>query len=161
LLDISLCEILTREKMTQKDWDTYFMQFAKLASTRSHCLRRKVGAVLVKDRMILATGYNGPPKGVAHCDATGCLREQLQVPSGQRHELCRGLHAEQNVLVQSAYHGIAIADAVLYTDTYPCCICFKMLLNAGITEVVYEKEYDDPLTDLMLKDIKFSIRKFS
>lgn len=146
--------------MTQIEWDTYFMRFAMLAATRSHCLRRKVGAVLVRDRMILATGYNGPPKGAAHCEVTGCLREQLQVPSGQRHELCRGLHAEQNVIVQSAYHGVAIVNSVLYTDTYPCCICFKMLANAGVAEVVYKKEYNDPLTEQMLKDVKFSVRKF-
>src|SRR5512140_3823535 len=110
--------------MTQTDWDEYFMGFARLASTRSHCTRRKVGAVLVRDRMILATGYNGPPRGVAHCDSVGCLRDRLNVPSGQRHELCRGLHAEQNVIIQSARNGVEINGAALYTDTFPCSICF-------------------------------------
>lgn len=146
--------------MTQTDWDEYFMCFARLAATRAHCLRRKVGAVLVRDRMVLATGYNGPPRGVAHCDSIGCLRDQLQVPSGQRHELCRGLHAEQNVIIQSARNGVEIKGAVLYTNTFPCSICFKMLINADIEEIVYEKDYDDPLTKEILQRLpNFKLRK--
>jgi len=99
---------------TRPDWDTYFMGMAKLAATRSSCLRRAVGAVLVKDRRLLATGYNGVPSGVTHCEVVGCLRERLKVPSGERHELCRGLHAEQNAIIQAAYHGVSIQGAHLY-----------------------------------------------
>jgi len=132
------------------DWDTYFMDMAKLASRRSSCLRRAVGAVLVKDRRVLATGYNGVPSGITHCEVTGCLREKLNVPSGERHELCRGLHAEQNAIIQAAFHGVSIRDAVLYCTTLPCIICAKMLINAGVRRIVYTDGYADSLTEEML-----------
>lgn len=135
------------------DWDTYFMEMAKLASKRSSCLRRAVGAVLVKDRRLLATGYNGVPSGVTHCEVTGCLREKLSVPSGERHELCRGLHAEQNAIIQAAFHGVSIREAVLYCTNLPCIICAKMLINAGVRRIVYIEGYADALTEEMLREV--------
>ena len=138
---------------TRPDWDTYFMDMAKLAARRSSCLRRAVGAVLVKDRRVLATGYNGVPSGVTHCEVTGCLREKLRVPSGERHELCRGLHAEQNAIIQAAFHGVSIRDSVLYCTNLPCIICAKMLINAGVRRVVYVDGYCDPLTEEMLGEV--------
>lgn len=126
-------------------WNAYFMGIADLVAGRATCIRRKVGAVLVKERRILCSGYNGAPAGVAHCRETGCLREQLAVPSGVKHELCRGVHAEQNVIIQAAFHGVAVAGATLYCTNQPCSICAKMLINAGIKEVYYRDGYDDPL----------------
>lgn len=125
------------------DWDTYFMRITKLVATRSSCLRRSVGAVLVKDKRILATGYNGAPAGMAHCEEAGCLRDQLHIPSGERHELCRGLHAEQNAIIQAARQGTEIKDSTLYCTTAPCSLCAKMLINAGVTRIVYKGSYPD------------------
>ena len=138
---------------TRPDWDTYFMDMAKLAARRSSCLRRAVGAVLVKDRRLLSTGYNGAPSGVTHCEVTGCLRERLQVPSGERHELCRGLHAEQNAIIQAAFHGVSIRGADLYCTNLPCIICAKMLINAGVRRVVYLDGYADALTGEMFREV--------
>lgn len=135
------------------DWDTYFMEMASLASRRSSCLRRAVGAVLVRDKRLLATGYNGVPSGVTHCEVTGCLREKLQVPSGERHELCRGLHAEQNAIIQAALHGVSTKGAVLYCTTLPCIICAKMLINSGVRKVYYLDGYSDSLTGEMLAEV--------
>jgi dCMP deaminase len=130
------------------------MAITKLVSRRSTCLRRSVGAVLVKDKRILATGYNGAPAGLKHCEEVGCLRADSGVPSGMRHELCRGLHAEQNVIIQAAYHGISIQGATLYCTNKPCVICSKMIINAGITMVYYEEGYEDPLSDQMLAEAR-------
>lgn len=141
------------------DWDTYFMQIAELVSQRSTCLRRKVGAVIVKDRRILTTGYNGAPTGITHCDIVGCLRERLNVPSGERHELCRGLHAEQNALLQAALHGISLKGATIYCTNQPCIICAKMLINAGIKEVVMREGYPDKLAEEMLKEAGIKVRQ--
>jgi dCMP deaminase len=135
------------------------MDMAKLAARRSSCLRRAVGAVLVKDRRLLATGYNGVPSGVTHCDAAGCLRERLSVPSGERHELCRGLHAEQNAIIQAAFHGVSIRDAVLYCTNLPCIICAKMLVNAGVRRIVYLEGYSDSLTREMLSEVGMELVK--
>ncbi|MHA1569998.1 MAG: deoxycytidylate deaminase [Alphaproteobacteria bacterium] len=132
-------------------WDEYFMRFAHLARTRSTCLRRSVGAVLVKDKNILATGYNGAPRDVPHCADVGCLRAERNVPSGQMHELCRGLHAEQNAIIQAAYHGVSIRNADLYSTTFPCIICTKMLINAGVKRIFYEEGYPDDLSAQMLE----------
>lgn len=140
------------------DWDSYFMQIAELVSQRSTCLRRKVGAIIVKDRRVLATGYNGTPSGITHCEVTGCLREKLNVPPGERHELCRGLHAEQNALLQAALHGISLKDSVLYCTNHPCVICVKMLINAGIREIVIKEGYPDELAQEMLKESKIKLR---
>jgi len=126
-------------------WDHYFMQIAAVVATRSTCLRRQVGALLVYNKRILSTGYNGTPSGLSHCREVGCLREKLEVPSGERHELCRGLHAEQNAIIQAAIHGVAIKDSVLYCTHYPCAVCAKMLVNAGISAIVLEGNYPDDL----------------
>ncbi len=142
-------------------WDEYFMRMAYLASTRSTCTRRKVGAIIVKDKRILATGYNGPPKGLAHCDVTGCIREELNVPSGERHELCRGLHAEQNAIIQAAVHGVSIKDATIYVTNHPCVVCAKMLINAEIKEIVYAEGYPDDLAKLILLESNIKVRQFS
>ncbi|HQC82760.1 MAG TPA: cytidine/deoxycytidylate deaminase family protein [Bacillota bacterium] len=138
--------------MNRPDWDEYFMQMAEVAEQRSTCTRRKVGAVIVKDKRIMATGYNGVPTGIQHCEKRGCLREQLQVPSGQRHELCRGLHAEQNAIIQAAYLGQSIDGGTLYCTTQPCVICAKMLINAGIKRIVIKEGYPDELAREMLEE---------
>lgn len=146
--------------MDRPSWEEYFMDIAQLVARRSTCLRRQVGAVMVKEKNILATGYNGTPKGITHCDVTGCLREQLKVPSGQRHELCRGLHAEQNAIIQAASHGVNISEATLYCTNSPCIICTKMLINAGIREVVYLEGYPDELSMDMLAEAGIDVRVF-
>ncbi|MFH1877321.1 MAG: cytidine/deoxycytidylate deaminase family protein [Candidatus Omnitrophota bacterium] len=126
-------------------WDEYFLNIAKLVSSRSTCLRRQVGAVVVKNKQILATGYNGAPSGLAHCEQTGCLRREMGVPSGERHELCRALHAEQNAFLQAARHGVPLEGATLYVTTQPCGICAKMIINAGIKKIVIDGDYPDGL----------------
>ena len=136
--------------MSQRpSWDEYFMEMAELARKRSTCLRRHVGAVIVKDNRVIATGYNGVPKGIRHCEETGCLRQQLNVPSGKMHELCRGLHAEQNAIIQAACMGSSIAGGTLYCTTQPCVICTKMIINAGIKRVVIKESYPDALAQEM------------
>jgi dCMP deaminase len=146
--------------MQRPSWDQYFMDITHLVATRSSCLRRQVGAVLVKDRNILASGYNGVPSGIAHCEAAGCLRERLGVPSGERHELCRGLHAEQNAIIQAAKHGTNINGATLYCTTMPCIICTKMIINAGITTVIYGEGYADDLAREMIGESGINVRQF-
>ncbi len=133
-------------------WDEYFMSLARLVAGRSTCLRREVGAVLVKERRVLATGYNGAPTRLPHCAEVGCLREQRKVPSGERHELCRGLHAEQNVIIQAAQHGIAIKGSTLYTTSRPCSICTRMIINAGIVKIFYSDGYEDRLAEELLHE---------
>ncbi len=135
------------------------MEIAELVSKRSTCIRRKVGAVIVKDKRILSTGYNGAPSGIKHCYETGCLREKLKVPSGERHELCRGLHAEQNAIIQAAYHGVEIKGSVLYCTNLPCIICTKMLINAGIIKIYYKDGYPDKLSKDMLDEAKIDLIK--
>jgi dCMP deaminase len=141
-------------------WDQYFMRMAFLAASRSNCIRRKVGAVIVKDKNVIATGYNGPPSGLANCDAVGCIRIDMNIPSGERHELCRGLHAEQNAIIQAAVHGSIIKDAVIYTTTHPCVVCSKMIINAQIKEIIYAEGYPDDLAELMLIESGLPTRKF-
>ncbi len=133
------------------------MAITKMVAKRTTCLRRGVGAVLVKNKRILATGYNGAPAGLKHCEEVGCLRENESIPSGTRHELCRGLHAEQNVIVQAAYHGIAIGGATIYCTNKPCVICSKMIINAGIKKIVYDEGYNDPLADQMMVEAGLEI----
>ena len=128
------------------------MGIAELISKRSTCLRRGVGAVLVRDRRILATGYNGAPSGMRHCLDIGCLREQMNIPSGERHELCRGLHAEQNAIIQAALHGVSVNGSTLYCTNHPCIICSKMMINAGIIHVIVRENYRDDLAEEMLKE---------
>ncbi len=127
------------------DWDSYFMEIAGIVSKRSTCMRRGVGALIVKDKRILSTGYNGAPSGLKHCRDAGCVREERSVASGERHELCRGLHAEQNAIIQAAYHGVPIKGGALYSTHLPCSICIKMILNAGIVQVWYLEGYPDDL----------------
>jgi len=137
------------------------MRIAHLVAERSTCLRRKVGAIAVKEKRILATGYNGAPAGLAHCLDIGCLREQLKIPSGQRHELCRGLHAEQNVIIQAAVHGVSIAGATIYCTTQPCLICTKMLINCGIIAIYFAEGYPDDLAQEMLKEAGIKFERLS
>jgi len=135
------------------------MEIAVLVAKRSTCLRRSVGAVVVKDRRLLSTGYNGAPTHVRHCHETGCLREQLNVPSGERHELCRGIHAEQNAIIQAAFHGVSIRDASLYCTNLPCSICAKMIINAGIKTIYYLSGYADRMSEEMLNEAGVNVYK--
>ncbi len=147
--------------MERPGWDEYFMEMAEVAQKRSTCLRRKVGAVIVKDNRIMATGYNGVPTGIAHCEERGCLREQMKVPSGQRHELCRGLHAEQNAIIQAAHLGQSIAGGTLYCTNQPCVICAKMIINAGIKRIVIKDGYPDELAEEMLAEAGLKVELIS
>jgi dCMP deaminase len=148
-----------KQGVHRPSWDEYFMDIVGLVARRSTCLRRGVGAVLVKDKRLLTTGYNGAPSGLRHCLEVGCLREEKNVSSGERHELCRGLHAEQNAIIQAAVHGVSIQGATLYCTNHPCSICLKMLINAGITEIVYREGYSDDLAARMLEESSIRVRK--
>lgn len=144
--------------MNRPSWDEYFMQMAELTAKRSTCLRRKVGAIIVKDKHIIATGYNGAPKGLPHCEELGgCYREKLGVPSGQRHELCRALHAEQNAIIQAAVLGQSIEGGTIYVTHQPCVICAKMIINAGIKRIVVRNGYPDELAETMINDAALTI----
>ncbi|MEA1939841.1 MAG: cytidine/deoxycytidylate deaminase family protein [Candidatus Caldatribacteriota bacterium] len=138
--------------MTRPSWDEYFMEITELVSKRSTCLRRKVGAVIVKDKRILTTGYNGAPRGLSHCLEIGCLREKRNIKSGERQELCRGLHAEQNAIVQAALCGVSIAGSTLYCTNQPCITCAKMIINSDIKKIIYKEKYPDRLAREMLKE---------
>ena len=140
-------------------WDEYFLQLARQAATRSTCLRRQVGALLVRDKRVLATGYNGAPRGVAHCLDIGCLREQLGIPSGERQELCRAIHAEQNAIIQAAVHGVPIDGATLYCTHQPCILCAKMLINCGVREIHYLEGYPDELSLAMFAEAGVAVVK--
>jgi dCMP deaminase len=143
----------------RKSWDRYFLDIAQLVSERSTCLRRKVGAVLVRDKRILCTGYNGAAHGLAHCDEVGCLREKLKIKPAERIEVCRGIHAEQNALVQAAAFGINVSGATLYCTHEPCITCAKMLLNARIKEFVVGEPYPDKLARKMLAEADVGVRR--
>lgn len=145
--------------MERISFDEYFMEMAHLASKRSTCIRRQVGAVIVRDNHVIATGYNGASKKARHCDKTGCLRQELNIPSGERHEICRAVHAEQNAIIQAAYYGIPTEGATIYVTVTPCFICAKMIVNAGIKEVVINGDYPDPLTQDLFKEVGINIRK--
>ncbi|MBC8434468.1 MAG: cytidine/deoxycytidylate deaminase family protein [Desulfobacterales bacterium] len=132
-------------------WETYFMDITFLVAKRTTCLRRAVGAIIVKDKRVLATGYNGAPTGIEHCSEVGCLREQLNVPSGKNHELCRGIHAEQNAIIQAALHGVSIKGATLFCTNLPCSICAKMIINAGISKIYHQSGYADAMSGEMLE----------
>lgn len=147
------------KEILRPSWDEYFMHIARAVSGRATCLRRQVGAVIVRDKRILATGYNGAPSGLAHCEEVGCLREERGVASGERHELCRGLHAEQNALLQAALHGIAVSGASLYSTHRPCALCAKMLINAGIREIFYGSGYPDELAERLLGEAGIRLNK--
>ncbi len=123
--------------------DEYFMEIASIVARRSTCLRNQVGAVMVKDKRILSTGYNGAPRNLEHCLDIGCIREKNNITSGTRHELCRAVHAEQNAIIQAALHGVSIENATLYCTHQPCILCAKMLINSRIDKVVFGKDYPD------------------
>ena len=146
--------------MSRPDNDTYFMRMADLVATRSTCLRRQVGAVIMKEKRVLTTGYNGAPKGLKHCAEVGCVRTQNNIESGTRHELCRGVHAEQNAVIQAAYFGASIKDASIYTTNFPCVMCAKILVNAGIIEVIYKDDYEDPLSKDIMNESKVVLRRY-
>jgi dCMP deaminase len=148
-----------KKKDSRPSWDEYFLEIARIVSKRSTCMRRKVGALVVKDRRILATGYNGTPSGITHCAKVGCLRQKLKIPSGKRHELCRGLHAEQNVLLQAALYGISLRGSMLYITNFPCIICTKMIINAGIKEIVIAGSYPDKMARGFLDEAGTKVRK--
>lgn len=141
-------------------WDEYFMEITELVKTRSTCLRRQVGAVIVRDKHILTTGYNGAPKESSHCEQVGCLRQKLNIPSGQRHELCRAIHAEQNAIIQAGYTGTNINGATIYVTAQPCVLCAKMIINAGIVKIIFKGSYPDDLSVQMLEEAGVEMIKF-
>lgn len=141
-------------------WDEYFMELAEVVAKRSTCLRRNIGAVVVKDKRVLATGYNGAPTGLSHCSDVGCLRERMGIPSGERVEMCRGLHAEQNALVQAARYGIPLEGSVIYCTNQPCVTCAKMLINAGVTKIIYKHPYPDRLAQDLLAESNVTVVRF-
>lgn len=146
--------------MERPSWDQYFMEMAELTAKRSTCMRRQVGAVIVKERHAIATGYNGAPRGIMHCEERGgCLRQQLNVPSGQRHELCMALHAEQNAIIQAAAMGHGIEGGTIYITHQPCAICAKMIINAGIKRIVIREGYPDELAASILQEAGLAIEK--
>ncbi len=140
-------------------WDEYFLEMARLVAKRSTCIRRHVGAVAVRDKRILATGYNGAPSGLAHCIDIGCIRDKLNIPSGQRQELCRGLHGEQNAIIQAVIHSVDLRDSCFYVTNQPCVTCTKMLISAGVREIVILDGYPDELARKMLKEAGIRVRK--
>jgi dCMP deaminase len=147
-------------RVHRPDWDSYFMEIARIVSKRSTCVRRSVGCVIVKDKRILCTGYNGAPIGLEHCTDVGCVRESRKIASGERHELCRGLHAEQNAIIQAAYHGVSINGADLYSTHLPCSICMKMIINAGIEKVLYSDGYPDELSLELIRESGITVQQF-
>ena len=146
--------------MKRPSWDEYFMTITGVVASRSTCLRRQVGSIVVRDNRILATGYNGAPAGLRHCLEVGCVRQRQGVPSGQRHELCRGLHAEQNALIQAAVYGIAIQGASFYVTHQPCVLCAKMMANAGIHKVVFAGDYPDELAQEICREAGITMVRF-
>jgi dCMP deaminase len=140
-------------------WDKYFMNITELVAERSTCLRRKVGAILVKEKRVISTGYNGAPTKTSHCLDVGCLREQQGIPSGERHELCRGLHAEQNAIIQAALHGFSVRGATLYCTNMPCSICSKMLINIEIEKAFHKEGYPDSLASMMMEEAQIPLIK--
>jgi dCMP deaminase len=138
--------------MSRPTWDEYFMKIAHLVAERSTCVRRRVGAIIVKDKRIVSTGYNGAPRGLRHCLEVGCLREQMGIPSGERQELCRGAHAEQNAIIQAASSGGSMEGATMYCTTAPCSTCSKMIINAGIRRLVLGERYPDALGETLVAE---------
>ena len=136
------------------------MNITSLVAQRSTCTRRAVGAIIVKDKRILTTGYNGAPSGIKHCLEVGCIREEMNIPSGERHELCRGIHAEQNAIIQAGYHGVSVKDAVLFCTNLPCSICAKMIINAGIIKIYYETGYADLMSQEMFEEAGVEVVKY-
>jgi dCMP deaminase len=138
--------------MNRPTWDEYFMKIAQLVAERSTCLRRSVGAIIVKDKRIISTGYNGAPRNLSHCLEIGCMRERMGIPSGERHEMCRGAHAEQNAIIQAAGSGVDMEGATMYCTTAPCSTCAKMIINAGICKLVLGEKYPDRLGEELIRE---------
>lgn len=144
------------------DWDTYFMNIAHVAATRGNCSRRKVAAVVVKDRRIISTGYNGTPRGVRNCFEGGCARCAGDAPSGSGLSDCICAHAEENAITQAAYHGTSLRDATMYVTLNPCLVCARMIINAGIVEVVYQEEYHfSAQTKALLQEAGLTLRRLA
>jgi dCMP deaminase len=148
----------TKENPKRPTWDEYFIKIAALVGERSTCLRHKVGAVIVKDKRLLSTGYNGAVKSVKDCIEKGCLRDELKIPSGTRHEICRAVHAEQNAIIQAAFYGVDTRNAIMYCTHTPCMICAKMMINAGIKEIVTYNNYPDANALELLKEADIDLR---
>ena len=149
------------ERLTRPDTDEYFLKIAAVVAERSTCRRHHIGAVAVKDKHILATGYNGAPSGFKDCLELGCLRDELGIPSGERHEICRAIHAEQNVIIQAALHGISLEGSTIYATHTPCVLCAKMLTNAKIKRFVSFGKYNDDTFIQLFKEagIEFDIKE--
>ena len=148
-------------RSTRPDIDEYFLKIASVVAERSTCLRHHVGAVAVRDKHILATGYNGAAAGLRDCLELGCLRDDMNVPSGTRHEICRAIHAEQNVIIQAALHGVSLEGATIYVTHTPCILCAKMLVNARIKRfVTFGKYADDAFKDLFEEaEVQFELHR--
>jgi len=149
-----------KKRDLRPSWDEYFMKIAGLVATRSTCLRHNIGAVLVRDKRILATGYNGAPSGMTHCLKIGCIRDKLKIPSGTKAEICRGIHAEQNTIVQCAVYGISSKGSTLYTTHQPCTVCTKILIAGGIKRIVYKEPYPDKFAQSLLKETRIKVEKW-
>lgn len=144
---------------TEKEsWNNYFMRIAVLVSERSSCSHRKVGAIIVKDKRILSTGYNQPPSNFPHCDEIKCIRDVLNIESGQYQEICYGLHAEQNALMQASKFGISTNESIMYITHQPCSICARLIVNSGIKEVYYQNPYPDSLTKFFFSNCNVSVK---
>lgn len=145
--------------MRRPSWDDYFLEITRATARRSTCLRRKVGCVIVKDKRLLATGYNGAPSGLLHCEEVGCLREKLNIPSGERQEICRGLHAEQNAIIQASIYGVSLKDTILYSTNQPCVTCAKMLIQAGVKKIIFAGDYPDEIAISLFQDAQIELIK--
>lgn len=153
---------MTSAKSKRPDWDTYFMDIAHVVARRSNCCRRQVAALIVSERRIISTGYNGTPRGIRNCNEGGCPRCAGHVKSGHGLAECICAHAEENAIVQAAYHGISVRGGTLYCTISPCLLCAKMIINAGIAEVVYEHEYHfSEQTRELLRQAGVACRKFT
>jgi dCMP deaminase len=159
MADAKIKQNAKRKESKRPSWDEYFLEMAQLVSKRSTCLRRQVGAVAVRDKRVLATGYNGAPSGLAHCTDIGCIRQKAKIPSGQRQELCRGLHAEQNVIIQAGIHKVDLKGSTLYVTNQPCVTCTKMLISSGVKEIIISDGYPDTLARRMLKEAKIKLKR--
>lgn len=146
--------------MARPTWHKYFMDIAEMVATRATCLRRQVGAVAVKNKKIIATGYNGAPAGVSHCEKRGCLRDEMKIPSGERHELCWAMHAEANVVAQAALHGDSLAGTTVYVTVQPCVSCVKLLVSAGVDKVIFKGEYPDDLAVKIADESSLDLVKY-
>lgn len=147
-----------RRKTSRSTADEYFMKVALVVSERATCRRHSVGSIIVKDRSILSTGYNGAPRGATECLTVGCLRDELKIPSGERNEICRAVHAEQNAIIQAAKHGADTQGSSMYCTHSPCNVCAKMMANAGIKEVIVFEKYADQQCQTLFQELGIDLR---